>query len=132
MKFAIAWIVTAIVFLGLDAIWLSQMSKRLYRPLIGDLLAPKVELAAALAFYVIYVSGIVFFAVAPALERGGMARALLCGAALGFVAYATYDLTNQATLRGWDVRVTLADLAWGAFVSAVSAAAAYWVAVRVS
>jgi uncharacterized membrane protein len=132
MKFAIAWLVTAIVFLGLDAIWLSQMSKRLYRPLIGELLAPKLELAAALAFYVIYVSGIVFFAVAPALERGGMARALFCGAALGFVAYATYDLTNQATLRGWDVRVTLADLAWGAFVSAVSAAAAYWVAARVS
>jgi uncharacterized membrane protein len=130
MKLAIAWIVTAVTFLALDAVWLSTMSQRLYKPLLGDLLSPNVNLAPAVAFYIIYVSGLVFLAVAPGLERGRLTKTLVNGAVLGFVAYATYDLTNQATLRAWDVRVTLADLAWGTFVSAAAAGAAFLAASR--
>jgi uncharacterized membrane protein len=125
-----AWITTAIVFGLLDWIWLSQMTPRLYQPLLGDLLAPKTNVRAAAAFYLIYVTCLCALAVIPALERGGLARAALFGGLVGLVAYAAYDLTNHATLRGWDIRVTLADMAWGTVASAAAATAAYWVASR--
>jgi len=130
MSYAIAWIVAAVVFLGMDAVWLTVMTQRLYRPLLGDLLAPNTSLPAAAVFYLLYISGLIYFAVAPALERGGTGRAAFSGLFFGLVAYATYDLTNQATLRGWDVRITLADIAWGMFVSATAATVAYLAAAR--
>ncbi|HRK62889.1 MAG TPA: DUF2177 family protein [Terricaulis sp.] len=132
MSLVVAWIVAAIVFLALDAIWLTTMNDRLYRPLIGELLAPAPSLPPAIAFYLIYISGLVFFAISPGLERASLSKTLISAAAFGFVAYATYDLTNQATLRIWDVRITLADLAWGAFVSAAAAGAAHLAASRVN
>ncbi len=132
MNIAIAWIVTAVVFGIADAIFLSQVAQRVYRPLIGEILRPDVGIAAAAAFYLIYVSGLVFFAVSPALEKQSFMTAIVSGAALGFVAYATYDLTNQATMRVWDVRVTLIDMAWGAFASALAAGAAYFITTRLT
>jgi len=131
MTAAIAWIAAAVAFGVLDALWLSQIGPKLYRPLIGAVLRPDLNWAAAIAFYVIYVSGIVYFAVLPALEKQSLAAALLNGAILGFVAYATYDLTNHATLRIWDIRVTLVDMAWGAFATALAAGAAYWATQRI-
>ena len=109
----VAYGVALVIFLVLDAIWLTSMLERLYRPALGHLLAPQVSLPPAILFYLLYVAGIVGFAVAPALEAHGARIALLHGAALGLLAYATYDLTNQATLPGWPWAVTLADLAWG-------------------
>jgi uncharacterized membrane protein len=125
LPYIVAWIVSALAFLGLDAIWLTTMTPRLYKPLIGELMRPSPDMGAAGAFYLIYVSAIVFFAVAPGLEKASMAKALLNGAILGFVAYATYDLSNQATLRIWDLRLTLADMAWGTFATAIAAGVAY-------
>ncbi len=132
MNIAIAWVATAVVFGIADAIFLSQVAQRVYRPLIGEILRPDVGIAAAAAFYLIYVSGLVFFAVSPALEKQSLMTAIVSGAALGFVAYATYDLTNQATMRVWDVRVTLIDMAWGAFASALAAGAAYFITTRLT
>lgn len=132
MNIAVAWIVAALVFLALDAVWLTTMHERLYKPLIGEMLAPAPSLGPAIAFYLIYVSGIVFFAVMPGLERSSLTKTLINAAAFGLVAYATYDLTNQATLRVWDIRVTLADLAWGVFVTTSAAGAAYFAASRVN
>lgn len=132
MSIAIAWITTAVAFGILDAIWLSQIGPKLYRPLIGELLAPAVNWPAAIAFYLIYVSGIVYFAVAPALDKQSLVTALINGAVFGFVAYATYDLTNHATMRVWDIRVTLYDMAWGTVASALAAGAAYGITQRVS
>lgn len=129
--YLVAWFVTALTFLGLDAIWLSQMASRLYKPLIGEIMRPQTNFAAAGVFYLIYVSAIVFFAVAPGLEKSSLSKALLNGAALGLVAYATYDLSNQATLRVWDIRITLADMAWGTVATAAAAGVAYAVASRV-
>lgn len=120
---------TALVFLVLDAVWLSTMAARLYRPAIGHLMADGFALAPAAIFYVVYVLGIVVFAVAPALQTGRWTSALGLGALLGLVAYATYDLTNQATLRAWPWHLTLADLCWGTFVTAVAAAAGQRAAV---
>ena len=118
----IAYAITALVFLGLDAVWLATMADRLYRPALGRLMLERFELVPALAFYIVYVAGVVFFAVAPGLEARRWSTALGHGALLGLVAYATYDLTNQATLRGWPWRVTFADLCWGTFVTAAAAA----------
>ena len=131
MKFIIAWIATAIVFVGLDAIWLSQVAPRLVPPLIGELLSNTVEPAPAIAFYVIYLTCIVLLAVLPA-EQGSAKRALYRGAILGLVAYATYDLTNQATLRVWSTTITLADLAWGTVITAIAAAAGQFAASRLA
>lgn len=131
LTYLTAWLTTAVVFLGVDAIWLSVMGPRLYRPILGEILAPKVDLAAAAAFYLLYVTGLVIFAVAPALEKASLARAVVLGALIGLVAYGTYDLTNQATLKVWDLRLTLADMMWGACASAIAAGVAYAAASRV-
>lgn len=125
MAYAIAFATTAVVFLGIDAVWLTLTAQRLYRPLIGDMLLERFNVFPAIAFYVLYTAGIVVFAVAPALATGRASTAAWHGALLGLVAYATYDLTNQATLRNWPVTVTVADLAWGTVLTAVAATAGY-------
>jgi uncharacterized membrane protein len=107
---------------GIDMIWLSTMSPRLYQPHLSHLLAGTVSLAPAGLFYLVYVAGIVGLATLPAGRGGG---ALLRGALLGFVAYGTYDLTNQATLRDWPTVVTLADMAWGTALTSISAYAGF-------
>ncbi|MBB5373434.1 DUF2177 family protein [Acidocella aromatica] len=116
-----AYISTALTFLGLDAVWLSTMSARLYKPALQGLLAENFRPVPALLFYALYIGGVVAFAVLPS-DKPGMA--LLRGAGLGLVAYATYDLTNQATLRRWSVLVTSADLAWGSLATGIAAAIA--------
>jgi uncharacterized membrane protein len=131
MRTLVALLGSGVVMGALDALWLTLMGPRLYRPAIGELLAPRPDMRAAIAFYVIYVLGIVFLAVTPALREGSALRALAMGAALGFVAYATYDLTNQATLRGWPLHLTLVDVAWGTVLTAASAWGGYWLASRV-
>ncbi len=127
-RFAVAFAAGAVAFLALDALWLLTMAERLYRPAIGHLMRDGFDTAAAAVFYVIYLSGVTGFAVLPAAS---VRAAAMRGAGFGLVAYATYDLTNQATLRGWPWAVTLADLAWGTFVTAASAAAAQAVLHRV-
>ncbi len=121
-QFVIAYAGTAAAFLALDAIWLTTMADRLYRPALGALMLEHFVLLPAILFYVLYVVGIVVLAIAPALADGCWTTALWRGSVLGLIAYATYDLTNQATLRGWAWRVTVADLCWGTFVTAAAAA----------
>jgi uncharacterized membrane protein len=122
-RLTFAYVATLIAFLALDAVWLSVMAQRLYRPAIGHLMGDGFALAPAVAFYVLYILGLVVFAVMPGLDRGRAATAAWRGALFGLVAYATYDLTNQATLRDWPWAVTLADLAWGTFATALACAA---------
>jgi uncharacterized membrane protein len=122
MTYVVAYIATAVVFLGLDAIWLSRVALGLYRAELGGLLLEKPNLPIAAAFYLLYVVGIVVLAIVPALADGGWVRALLLGAVLGLVAYGTYDITNLSTLKGWSTRLALIDIAWGTALSAVSAA----------
>ena len=121
----IAYIATGVAFLGLDAVWLSFAANRLYRPQIGGLMLDKFSAPPAALFYLLYIGGIVFFAIAPALASGRWTAALLRGALLGLVAYATYDLTNQATLKGWSTTVTIADLCWGTFVTGAAASVGF-------
>lgn len=130
MRYLLAYLGSGVVMAILDAVWLTIVGPRLYRPAIGELLAPEPNLRIAVVFYLVYVSGIVFLAVAPALREGSAIRAAMSGAVLGLVAYATYDLTNQATLRIWPLHITLIDLAWGTCVTAAAALGGYWLASR--
>jgi uncharacterized membrane protein len=131
LRYAAGYLATAVVFLAMDAVWLTQTAERLYRPHIGALMADKPNLVAALAFYLIYIAAVLGLAIIPALRPGGGWSRLLTSAALfGLAAYATYDLTNQATLKTWSTVITLADMAWGTFVTTAAASAGYFVASR--
>ena len=121
MRHAVAYATSLIVFLAIDAVWLMTMSQRLYRRYIGDILVDSFNPAPAALFYLIYVAGILVFATAPAFSSGRWTTAAINGALFGFFAYATYDLTNQATIRGWPTIMTVADICWGSLLSAVAA-----------
>ena len=104
------------IFLALDAIWLGLVSKDFYKNQIGSLMKEDINWTAAIIFYLIYIFGLVFFVIAPSVDKNSSLRALFTGAIFGFITYATYDLTNLATLKNWSYTVTVVDLAWGAFL----------------
>lgn len=130
MRIIAAYLSTLIVFVLVDFVWLSTMAARLYRPILSDILAPGVSLLPAIAFYIIYPVGIVAFAVLPALKSGGISAAVSYGAMFGFFTYATYDLTNHATLRNWTWQITLLDVVWGSALAAFASAVGFWTALR--
>ncbi len=126
IKYIVAYLGAGLSFAAIDAVWLTTMTDRLYRPVLGPILADAPDMTAAVAFYLVSIFGTVFLAIDPALRRGGWRRAAINGAGLGFVAYATYDLTNQATLAVWSARLTLIDLCWGTCLTTVSALGGYF------
>ncbi|MGQ3215024.1 MAG: DUF2177 family protein [Shinella sp.] len=130
--YAVAYFATLIVFAAIDFVWLSTMADRLYRPVLGDMLAAEFSLIPAIAFYFIYAGGLTYLAVRSGLMSGSLATALLHGAAVGFTAYATYDLTNQSTLKNWSTLLTIADLVWGTVLSAIAAGAGFWITRRIT
>jgi uncharacterized membrane protein len=132
MQPIVAYFVSLVVFAVIDFGWLAFASNRLYRPVIGELLAPKVAIAPGIAFYLIYWLGVTLLATAPALKTGSPGKAAWTAAIVAFTAYATYDLTNQATLKAWSIKLTLADLAWGVFATTLAAMAGFFVARMVA
>lgn len=126
LKYLAAYGSSAVAMLALDVVWLTIMGDKLYRPVLGDWMRTKVDFVAAGAFYFIFLFGVTFLAVVPALNEQSWSRAAVNGAVFGFVAYATYDLTNQATLTRWSLHITLADMAWGTFIACVAALAGYF------
>jgi uncharacterized membrane protein len=126
MTYIIAYVASLIVFGVLDAIWLTTMASRLYRPALGEILLDDLRLVPALAFYFLYPIGLVVFAAIPAVRAESAATAIAYGALFGFLAYATYDLTNYATLRNWTLQITIIDLVYGAVVAALTSLAAYF------
>jgi uncharacterized membrane protein len=123
----IAYLSTAAAFLVGDGVWLGLVAKTFYRTQLGDLMAPQPSVVAAAAFYLIYMFGVVYFAVFPALASGAWTTALLSGAVLGFCAYATYDLTNLAVMRDFPLALAITDLAWGAALTAAAATVGFFV-----
>jgi len=119
-------------FLVVDLIWLGVVARSFYRDQLGHLMRPDVNWAAALAFYAIFVAGIVILAVWPAVERESLARALALGALLGLVSYAAYDLTNLATLRDFPLTMAMVDLVWGAVLCATVSGVTYAVWFRLA
>lgn len=126
LKFCVAYAATATTFLLVDLVWLGFAVKAFYRTNIGALLADQINIAAAVIFYLLYIVGIVIFAISPALESGSWRISLILGSLFGFFAYATYDMTNLATLRDWPVVVTAVDMAWGTFLTGLSATAGFF------
>lgn len=124
------YVASLVTFLILDFAWLGFIARGFYRQQMGDLLSDDVRWPAAIVFYLLFVAAVVVFAVMPAVERGSLVRALVLGGFFGVVAYATYDLTNLATLRGFPALVAAVDMAWGCVLTAVVAAVGYLVAAR--
>lgn len=121
-QFLVSYIISAVVFISCDAAWLSIMGPRVYKPLLQGLLSDTVRPTPAILFYILYLTGIVVFAVLPSQKP---LAALGYGALFGLISYATYDLTNQATLHTWPPLLTIMDLSWGALVTGVTALLAY-------
>ena len=130
MTWIVAAITAALVFGALDAVWLSWAGPNFYRPRLGDILADSFRMMPALVFYAAYIAAIVWFAVRPGLSLG-IGAAALNGALLGAICYATYDLTNQATMRTWSTTVSVADICWGTFATAIAASSATFAASKV-
>lgn len=128
IKYIVAYLGAGLTFAAIDAVWLTTMTNRLYKPVLGPILADKPDMKAAVAFYLISIFGTFFLAIEPALREGAWQRAAINGAVLGFVAYATYDLTNQATLNVWSLKLTLIDLCWGTALTTTSAVGGYFAA----
>ena len=120
------YLLTIPVFFLIDIVWLAWLARDMYQTKIGHLMGP-VNWTAAVLFYLVFIAGILIFAVLPALEGGTWQKALLWGVLFGFFTYATYDLTNYATLRDWPVFVVIADLFWGMFISGTVAVASYFI-----
>lgn len=130
MNTFVAYALTLVIFALIDTAWLGLMADRLYRPLIGSLLAENFRLGPAIAFYGLYAGGLTLFAVRPGLAAGDWKTAMLWGGLFGLFAYGAYDLTNLSTLKAWSLKLSLIDMAWGACVSATASAVACALGLR--
>jgi uncharacterized membrane protein len=122
------YLLTIPVFFVIDMIWLGYVSRNFYKTQLHHLLSPEVNWTAAFLFYFIYIVGILFFAVRPGLEAESLIRTCLLGALFGFFTYATYDLTNLATLRNWPITVVIVDIAWGTLLCTLVGGGSYMIA----
>jgi uncharacterized membrane protein len=127
-SFALRYITALVVLVGLDALWLGLVAQAMFRQALGPLLLDAPRWSAAAVFYLLYALGVVVFAVQPALRTHSWLAALGYGALFGFLAYMTYDLTNLTTIRVWTLRLAATDMAWGALLTALAAAASLGVA----
>lgn len=118
------------VFVALDFLWVGLLAKNFYQREIGYLMKSNVNWVAVALFYLVFVSGLVLFVITPAVGASSLQRAVVWGALFGFVAYATYDFTNLATVKDWPWAVTVVDLIWGALVSSVTSAIAFVIASK--
>jgi uncharacterized membrane protein len=132
MQIAVLYAMAAALFFAIDIAWLMTVGASLYRSTLGDLLAPTIRIGPAVAFYLAYPVGIVAFAVAPAMRSGSISVAVTHGLLFGAIAYATYDLTNHATLRVWSTQITIIDISYGALATAAVASAVYLLARSIS
>lgn len=125
MQYLAAYVATAAIFLFIDFLWLGYIAKTFYFSRLDGLLLDKPNLGVAAVFYAVYVIGVIIFAVGPALKSGSWQTALIYGALFGFFCYATYDMTNLATLKGWPVTIVVVDVIWGTVLTGVSALLGY-------
>jgi len=119
------------VFFAIDMVWLGLVAKNFYKSQIGFLMKPDINWTAAIIFYLLFIVGLVLFVIMPAVEKGSWVYALLFGALFGLITYATYDLTNLATLKDWPLLVTIVDLGWGATLGALVSVITYFIAGKI-
>jgi uncharacterized membrane protein len=125
------YLITLPVFLTIDLVWLSLIARKFYAQYLGYLMKTNVNFLAAGLFYLLFVVGLVVFSVLPALEKDSWTQALFLGALLGLVSYATYDLTNLATIKDWPLVVTIVDMVWGTVLGASVSLVSYYIATKI-
>jgi uncharacterized membrane protein len=126
------YLITLPIFLAIDAVWLGIISKSFYQKHLGFLMSKNPNWFTAFAFYLLYAAGLVIFIIIPSLEKKMWLQALLTGAFFGLICYATYDLSNFATIKGWPLTVTVVDLIWGATISGLTSVIAYLIGTKIS
>jgi uncharacterized membrane protein len=124
-KLVIGYLLTAVVFFALDMFWLGFLAKGFYQKHLGNFLSSEVNWKAAIIFYLLFIVGIFIFAILPAIERNSILRAVVLGGLFGFFTYATYDLTNLATMRDWPMRVVIVDIIWGVVLTGLVSTAGF-------
>ncbi len=124
-KLILSYFLTALVFFAVDMVWLGFIAKGFYRKHLGGFLSDQVNWTAAIVFYLLFIVGIFIFVILPAIEKGSLLRAIGLGAFFGIITYATYDLTNLATLKNWPILIVMVDIAWGAVLTSIVSAAGY-------
>jgi len=122
-----SYLITLVVFLVLDMLWLGIIAKSIYQKYLGGFLTDNVNWTAAIVFYLIYVVGISIFAIYPSVNKGSVYHAILMGALFGFFTYATYDLTNLATLKSWPLTIVFIDIIWGSVLSALVSFSGFYI-----
>ncbi len=127
MDFLITFVLTFAIFIIIDLIWLGVIARTFYKNQLGHLMAERVNWTAAIVFYSLFIVGLVVFVINPAIDASSVARAFMLGGLFGLIAYATYDLTNLATLKDWPILVTVVDLAWGTALGALTSGLSYLV-----
>lgn len=127
MTFFKLYLVSLVVFFTIDLFWLGIIAKNLYREQIGFLMSAEIRWGPAILFYALYIAGLVVFAILPAINEENWVSALMYGGFFGLVCYATYDLTNLATLKGWPIKIVLYDLLWGTFISGITSLITFWI-----
>ena len=130
-RILLTYAVSVPVFFIIDMIWLGLIARGFYRKALEPLLTPNINWTAAIIFYFLFLVGILLFALLPGMEKRSLGHTIVMAALFGFIAYATYDLTNLATLRDWPLFLSLVDMAWGAFLSASTAAITYLIMSRI-
>jgi uncharacterized membrane protein len=125
-KLAGLYLITTIAFFAFDFVWLSTATKRIYQPYLGDLLLEKPNLPVAAVFYLFYIVGLIALAIIPGLREASVVGAIWRGALFGAIAYATYDLTNLATLNGWAWQISVIDIVWGTVLNTVVATVGFY------
>lgn len=124
--YGVAYVSTAIVFCVIDFVWLGVIMKDFYKSRLGSMMLEQPNMLAAGVFYALYVVGIVVFGIKPALDADDWKKCAMLSALFGFLAYATYDLSNLATLKGWSLQLSIIDMVWGAVVTSVAGSAGYF------
>ena len=122
VQFFKLYLIAVPVFFAIDLVWLALVARGFYQSQIGFLMRENVRWVPAVIFYLLFVVGIIIFAVWPGIEKGSVLKTLTLGAAFGFLAYATYDLTNLATLKGWPIKIVVVDIIWGSVLTGSVAA----------
>jgi uncharacterized membrane protein len=124
------YLITVPIFFTIDMLWLGFLARNFYREQLGSLLRPEVNWFAAVTFYLMFIAGLIIFVISPALEKGSWTYAVIYGALFGLIAYATYDLTNLATMKDFPLKVALVDMIWGSILSASVSIVSYFISSR--
>jgi uncharacterized membrane protein len=126
-KFILSYLLTTAVFFAVDMAWLGFIARDLYKKYLSNFLSDKVNWPVAIIFYLLFIIGIFYFAILPAVEKNSFSKAIIAGVLFGFFTYATYDLTNLATLKNWPLPIVFIDIIWGSVLTGIVSTAGYYI-----